>query len=798
MLYAKKHYEDGKLVKETIAEHIDNVIKVSDEIVKVFPELINNLDNKYISGRETVFLTVSLHDMGKCTRQFQTITLNPDSNEYWNFRHEILSCEFVNLIKLDNELKNIIELAILGHHEKDIHKLSNVCYSENMDLMSMFDIGGDSKKKDIYEDAHEGLYYYWNEICKILDYISLKYKNKFQEELNISKNFDNLGSGCNIIEQYYLNYNNASKYNYKKILLLKGILITCDHLGSGHNDICSINMDIKKYFMNKFSLKRDKDFRVNQYKSITTEDSILISPTGSGKTEASFLWANEHLKFNNNRRIFYVLPYTASINGMYYRLQEEDFSKNKVDIKHGKAAYSYFKGLLDKYNNSSDSMENIKKIEKEAKLMKQTSREICKPVKIVTPHQIIKAFYRVKGYESLITEFQNSLFIFDEIHCYNDELLAMIIVVMSYIKKEYNGKLFFMSATFPEVVKNIITAKLNINNVITMPNDELKKYARNKFNLIDGLIENNVEKIYHDIENNKRVLIICNTIKKAQLLYKKIKEKKEFKNKNILLLHSYFAQRDRDNIEEKLLNGEKNIRRFKKVDILIGTQAIEVSLDLDFDILYTELAPIDALAQRFGRVFRKRKSGYGIVNIFTEWDKGTEFIYNDKELKFLDKTLQKLHEYNGIDNNIVNDIMLQEIINYVYNDDYAKKIYKNIEIIEEKFSRIKLIPLLDYSRESQEFFEQFDGYKICPECYLEEYKECIQNGLYIKASSYLININEIKLIKYLKNNSIFKNIFKLHNGKEDTILVANSSYFDYNSEMGLEEKDNGIGLGKFL
>lgn len=60
--------------------------------------------------------------------------------------------------------------------------------------------------------------------------------------------------------------------------------------------------------------------------------------------------------------------------------------------------------------------------------------------------------------------------------------------------------------------------------------------------------------------------------------------------------------------------------------LLVGTQAIEVSLDIDFDGLYTELGLIDALLQRFGRVNRKRKKGIWIVSCLMKINKSDFYL----------------------------------------------------------------------------------------------------------------------------------------------------------------------------
>ena len=63
-------------------------------------------------------------------------------------------------------------------------------------------------------------------------------------------------------------------------------------------------------------------------------------------------------------------------------------------------------------------------------------------------------------------------------------------------------------------------------------------------------------------------------------------------------------------------------------DLLVGTQAVEVSLDIDFDCLFSEPAPIDALIQRFGRINRKGRKGICDVCICKEGGENDPFIYS--------------------------------------------------------------------------------------------------------------------------------------------------------------------------
>src|SRR5690606_235815 len=116
--------------------------------------------------------------------------------------------------------------------------------------------------------------------------------------------------------------------------------------------------------------------------------------------------------------------------------------------------------------------------------------------------------------------------------------------------------------------------------------------------------------IHQAVEEDNKVLVVYNRVARAQEAYLKLKEL--YPNTPILLLHSRFKRGDR-NFKEKLLLGLDEdgnpIGEFNtsaKACIVVSTQIVEVSLDISFDLMVTETAPIDALIQRFGRVNRKR------------------------------------------------------------------------------------------------------------------------------------------------------------------------------------------------
>lgn len=767
---------------ETIIEHTSACYDVAKQLVKIFKKEITILDSDSIKGDDIFMLSVLFHDFGKYAQPFQNKTLNSNYEGCWGYRHEIFSAEFVNLISdFSDEVKNIVKLAILSHHNKTIDHLEQAVFEEHNAAFLMPGINLEpmnTNRKEAYEEAKSSIIQYFSaisaEIKEILQRLSLK--------VSISFNHNQLSNVFDLIKKYYVSaYNFEMNFDYKKIVFLKGLLVTSDHLGSAHHLIKQLDYNICSCYEKKFKIPEKGEFTTTQKKCIESlgETAILKAPTGTGKTEASFLWANENIKKTPYSRIFYILPYTASINAMFERLNTSDFSKNKVDLLHGKSISYYFE-LFTKDIPDEEIEENIKEINKKVRLQRLTAKSFVNPIKVVTPHQIVKNFYGLKHFEESFIQYIKGLFIFDEIHCYDKVFLAELIVAIKKIKDDFNGKFLFMSATFPRIIENLLSKYLEIKHPVIEFNDsELHKYTKTKLNLMDGLIENflSIKKIQNDIDNGKRVLIVCNTINKAQEVFKQIGCPKK------IMLHSAFNVNDRKGIEQEIIESEKKDDN-EKNQVLIGTQAIEVSLDLDYDCCYSEIASIDALIQRFGRVFRNRKRAkgeFGIVNVFLEADDATKLIYNEKNEDFISRTRKELLSLNS---KSLDYQSICDAVDKVFPESYGDLIEK---IVVEKLELMKnseLIPMKDYSSEAKAYFEQFDGIKILPSLLFNQYDDYIESQRFIEADNLLVNLSERKLFSYYRKNYIYKMQVKGRN-----IFMADESILGYSKQKGLYLKD---------
>lgn len=720
---------------ETLMEHTENTLKVFKCIKECYPDVpkICGVPDFW----EHLFYILFFHDFGKAAVGFQN-SLN--SNNYWGYRHEILSaCFIISLNDIFPEVTiNAIGLTIITHH-KDVKKLRKDYQIKNKEAKRVFD-----EKLFELKPNFDELISYLNLVPKL----SEKYFGyKLKTPNNIS--FEDLRS---VYNQTVLNYFKDFKIgNYNELhgiygYFLKGFMNACDYLASGSK--YEILSAVKNGDLYTFDSLR----KTQLIASKTKGSSFLIAPTGSGKTEASFLWADNNQTDNFSKRIFYVLPFTASINAMYNRLVKDLGSDELVGISHGKASYFIYKSVESGDYDESNF---------ETKRIQNLTKKIYRPYKILTPFQLIKFFFGVKGFEMGLSELTNSLLILDEIHAYDARVTCLLLESLKILKSKFGVDIFIMSATIPSFLKNLFSKELDISNFISLDSKELDSFTRHKVNIINNCIENCCDKILNDINSGKKVLIVCNTVDKAQFIYEWFKENDV---DNSALLHGRFILKDRERIEKNLDN----------LNLLIGTQAIEVSLDIDYDVLYSEPAPLDALIQRFGRVNRRGWKDDIIkqVNIFKIGSDNDKYIYNQN---LVNKTLDVLNNFD-----ILPESKIQEIIDYVYSEGYDSKNQETFDEVKLSFNRLlkNIVPFINFNKDN-DFYNLFDSYEVVPQKFREEYLDEINNKRYYKSMGYCLSISKGQFFKLQKDNNV------------EFDCNSNTYFIDvkYDSELGLKLSD---------
>lgn len=613
-------------------------------------------DNKII---ELLEYSIEFHDIGKINPEFQVrVKENKKFETSKEVAHNILSIYFID--KKDYDDKNDYEsiaYAVFYHHRFG-----------NGDNDS---IRADENTKKIIENL----------------------LSKLEEK------------GIKVIKKISPSLKLPDLHTDRNLKLL-GLLMKCDHSASGGYEIEYPNdflEDALNNLLNEFK-EKDKSADWNDMQKFCKENSdkniIAIADTGMGKTEGGFLWGG-------NNKIFFVLPLRTAINAMYKRFDEliikGENKEERVGLLHSNS--------LEYYLNNKKELVIDDRDEKEMDILEYNKRgkHLSLPVTICTPDQIFNFILKYKGYESKLATLSYSKIILDEMQMYDASLLAAVIFGITKII-EMGGKIAIVTATFPPIIeyflnkylmkdsKNVIKDLDKTDKVVEEPIFIKKKFTNNekiRHNIV--LIDNEIktEQILWQFRKNRKenkksnkILVICNTIKKAQEIYLKLKEENDLKDK-INMLHSNFIREDRESKEKDILDFGKT--EFDGEGIWISTSLVEASLDIDFDYLFTELQDLNSLFQRFGRCNRKGKKLVDEANCFIYLkiedkylkEKGSKYGFIDKDI--YENSKKGLENYCKV-------ISKDEIENSQdYNElfqNYSKKITEGdkIKLIEENLS----------------------------------------------------------------------------------------------------------------
>ncbi|CAN5808668.1 hypothetical protein BH24BAC1_BH24BAC1_20700 [soil metagenome] len=231
-------------------------------------------------------------------------------------------------------------------------------------------------------------------------------------------------------------------------------------------------------------------------------------------------------------------------------------------------------------------------------------------VKILTPHQLAAMVFGTAGFESIMLDVQGTDVILDEIHTYSDYSRAMVLDIVKTLLR-LDCRVHIGTATMPTVLYDellsILGGKEKVYEV-KLPHEILDTFNRHQVYKLQD--ESEIPSLLrHSFENQEKVLVIYNTIAQAQTAFRSCM--KDFPNIPKMLIHSRFRRGDRIELESRLKSafngdGSKEFRNGYTPCLVVSTQVVEVSLDISFDRMITQCAPLDSLIQRFGRVNRRR------------------------------------------------------------------------------------------------------------------------------------------------------------------------------------------------
>ncbi|MDE0397715.1 MAG: CRISPR-associated helicase Cas3' [Candidatus Poribacteria bacterium] len=707
--------------RETLKEHTENCLAVYNSLRQRMPFLAEVA--KEPDFFEHLFYAVALHDFGKAATGFQE---QLTENKRWGYRHEILSAGFVVNLQISQEAQQAIALAILTHH-KDIETLVKdyPCWQEN-------EHGYQEWQKHVTE-----LKLNWDALMEIQAQVPQWYPMEACLWTPVTSTEQLISGYREFLAPYRIAFDDVeltplhSTYG----MLMRGCMIACDHLASaGKNEIQTaldnLEAELTQHVKEKAKEKGRQFHGWEPFQEVSGEtigQLMLSAPTGSGKTEAALLWSNKNQCETLGNRVFYVLPYTASINAMYERLKEL-VSDDRIGMLHGKANYFVYKDLVDKEYTYQEAAAEVRE-------QQDLTKKICRPYKVLTPFQLLKAFFGIRGFEMQMAEMSQGLFIFDEIHAYDPHTTALILTMIKKLRKDYDAKFCIMTATMPKFLKQMINDALGQLTPVEMDTQERDRFTRHRVVLLDNSIHEAIPLIAERLMEGQQVMVVCNTVNQAQNVFQKLQ-----RTDNAKLLHSRFILRDRERIEQELENA----------DLLVGTQAVEVSLDIDFDCLFTEPAPIDALIQRFGRINRKGENGICDVHICEKGGENDGFIYSRETVE------RTLNAFTS--DEVLHESGIQNLIDKVYCDGYNEKEYEIFNRAKQLFERHLqgIVPFIEDAEGRKEFNELFKSVEVVPECYEEDFLEKIESREYYEARAYIAQISHNQFARLHKDGQLYE------------------------------------------
>lgn len=775
--------------KKSLIDHLLETGIVSQNLMNgIFSPLVKRMSImagiNEIDLKNQITFVCAMHDIGKAHPEFQgrdseTFDIleanNLDMQTVIKIRHEEYAayCVIGNLFsnETDNKTKRALIQIVEMHHQKE-RRVKN----PDTDFIDIPD-----KKKDE-----------WIEIQKyIYNYI----KNVFHfTELNFCKNLE------------------SKKDNFMLINAILGILITSDWIASNKevfgNESINDYADIKEYLniknlaikgfllmqnLTHSSFPQTKNFKdifdfpsINNIqrdveKIVNTEDvkvMLIESGCGSGKTEAALYAAS-------------VMGYKNNLSGVYMGLPtgtSAEAIQNRVDV------------FLDKLHMDKTKLYTSKTMllreDGAVPVWTDASRQrLMAPSAVGTVDQVMTTARMVRFESVRMVGLSSKVLIIDEIHAYDAYMITTIERLLQ-LCTAIGVPVILLSATLPlqtkeKLFSSITGKKEEIHDgyplISYVTSDNAFHEIRSNLSEPDKVIQfdflpylNNPEKIsmqaVKNIEKGGCECVILNTVQDAVDVYDSIKNMVS-DDCQVVLYHARMPEITKENKIKKILNWCGKDRKYRPSKaIIVGTQVLEQSIDIDVDYMITAICPIDLLFQRIGRYHRHSDAGTireltdisDTIQILVPEDDdygANKKIYAQCYLKATESTLKR---YNVL----AIPSCIPELVN---------EIYSSTDIDTEMKDRIKVA---DSDTGNIDVSKGFKGlYSSCQRGYLSDIYINVRVSDFPTEQIAILNEKELSLITNPSEND-YMELIKLFKEKVVTVNSRSIEKFeDYEKDM---------------
>jgi CRISPR-associated endonuclease/helicase Cas3 len=349
--------------------------------------------------------------------------------------------------------------------------------------------------------------------------------------------------------------------------------------------------------------------------------AIIEAPTGEGKTEAALALAHRIAQANGADDLYYALPTMATSNQMFRRVEEHLHRRLRIDAK---AKLVHGQAYLVEDDLHIDPLRNADNDRAPYDWFAPKKRALLAPFGVGTIDQAELAALNVRHTALRMIGLAGKVLIVDEVHAYDTYMTTVIERLLNWLAA-MDTSVILLSATLPQ------SRRLNLARAYGVeigPSEDAPTaypslwvmsragahHASPPAEQGQRQLELNTLSLGSDCQAQARWLMekvieggsacwIVNTVERAQGIFRALNEMAPA-DMDLMLLHSRFPLDERQRLEEKLAQryGPRGQRPAR--GIVVGTQVLEQSLDLDFDLMVSDLAPVDLILQRAGRLHR--------------------------------------------------------------------------------------------------------------------------------------------------------------------------------------------------
>lgn len=368
---------------------------------------------------------------------------------------------------------------------------------------------------------------------------------------------------------------------------------------------------------------------------------ILEAPTGIGKTEVALYLADTWLQTTRGAGLYIGMPTQATSNSIYERTL--DVLKDRypddlvpISLAHGQAAWNE---MVNQITLSEIGEQGHGTVVATEWFQNNRKRTLLTPFGVGTVDQTFLGILQTRHFFVRLFGLAGKVVVFDEVHAYDSYMFTLFSRLLRWLRV-LGASVIVLSATLPDrfrrrIISAYVGSEAEFADEPCYPRLTLAAVGKpvRVYNLYESLNLDDrqrcisltwkrddelIEVLQDSLENGGCAAIVCNTVARAIELFKRLQPANLVPEEHLYLFHARFPQYRRRAIEEEIVArfGKKRpsldgsqVEGFSRPEkaIVVATQVIEQSLDIDFDLLVTEIAPVDLILQRGGRLWRHQR-----------------------------------------------------------------------------------------------------------------------------------------------------------------------------------------------